>query len=204
VLIDFDPQGSATRWLAKRPAASPHIYGIAAYERDNRTTRSFRLRVPSEATHVVVDTPAALEGHELVEYTKDAHKIIVPVTPSAIDVHACTRTISDLLLMARIRRSENRIGVVANRVRAHTNAYAALQRFLCTLNVPVVATIRDSQNYVRSGGLGIGIHEMKSYVVAQDTPAWEPLAQWLGDARVAPEQGAEATWASRSSGPTSS
>jgi chromosome partitioning protein len=179
VLMDYDPQGSATRWFRKRGLGAFTMHGVAAFERDLRTTRTFRLRVPPLATRVVIDTPAALDAQSLPELTRDADKIIVPVLPSDIDVHACTRIIADLLLVAKIRRADNRIGVVANRVKRNTLVYRSLQRFLETLNVPVVATLRDSQNYVRSAELGAGIHEMKRHVVADDLAQWQPLIEWL-------------------------
>jgi len=179
VLMDHDPQGSSTRWFRKRGPSLHRIEGIAAHERDHRTTRTFRLRIPAGTSRVIVDTPAAIPAQELVDYTRDADRIIVPVLPSDIDVHACTRIISDLLLVAKIKRSENRIGVVANRVRRNTLVYQSLQRFLATLNVPVVATLRDSQNYVRSAELGIGIHEMRPYLVADDLAQWQSLMDWI-------------------------
>src|SRR5215471_19105980 len=179
VLMDFDPQGSSVRWAKKRQSAQPPIHVIAAYENDARTTRAFQLRIPPHATHVIVDTPAALDSPKLPEMTRDAHKIIVPVLPSDIDIHACSRIIRDLLLVAKIRREDDRIGVVANRIRRNTLTYQSLIRFLQTLGIPIIATIRDSQNYVRAAELGIGVHEMKSYIAREDVEQWEPLVQWL-------------------------
>jgi len=179
VLMDFDPQGSSLRWVKKRKPSQPPIHVIAAFEKDTRTTRAFQLRVPEEATHIIVDTPAALEGQQLPAMTRDAHKIIVPVLPSDIDIHTCSRCIGDLLLVAKIRREDNRIGVIANRVRRNTLIYQALIRFLHTLSIPIVATIRDSQNYVRAAELGVGVHEMKSYVAQDDVEQWLPLIDWL-------------------------
>ncbi|HEX4647783.1 MAG TPA: ParA family protein [Steroidobacteraceae bacterium] len=179
VLMDFDPQGSSLRWVRKRRPAQPPILVIAAFEKDSRTTRAFQLRVPDAATHVVVDTPAALDPRELADMTRDADKILVPVLPSDIDIHACSRCIRDLLLVAKIRRDENRIGVIANRIRRNTVTYQSLIRFLHTLGIPIVATIRDSQNYVRGAELGIGVHEMKSYVAQEDVAQWVPLVEWL-------------------------
>ena len=179
VLMDFDPQGSSLRWVKKRQPSQPPIHVIAAFEKDTRTTRAFQLRVPAQATHVVVDTPAALPGQELPAMTRDAHKIIVPVLPSDIDIHACSRCIRDLLLIAKIHREDNRIGVVANRIRRNTLIYQALIRFLHTLGIPIVATIRDSQNYVRAAELGIGVHEMKTYIAREDVEQWVPLIEWL-------------------------
>jgi chromosome partitioning protein len=179
VLMDFDPQGSSVRWVKKRQPAQPPIEAIAAFEKDTRTTRSFQLRIPEHATHVVVDTPAAIEPHQLPDLTRDAHKILVPVLPSDIDIHTCSRSIGDLLLVAKIRRDENRIGVIANRVRRNTLMYQALIRFLHTLGIPIVAVIRDSQNYVRAAELGVGVHEMKGHVARQDVEQWGPLVTWL-------------------------
>jgi chromosome partitioning protein len=179
VLMDFDPQGSSVRWVKKRQPAQPPIQAIAAFEKDSRTTRAFQLRVPDDATHVIVDTPAAVEPRQLPDMTRDAHKILVPVLPSDIDIHTCSRCIGDLLLVAKIRREENRIGVIANRVRRNTLMYQALIRFLHTLGIPIVAIIRDSQNYVRAAELGVGVHEMKSYVAQADVEQWGPLVTWL-------------------------
>ena len=188
VLMDFDPQGSSVRWVKKRKPPQPPVHVIAAYERDSRTTRAFQLRVPDLATHVIVDTPAALEARQLPEMTRDADKVLVPVLPSDIDIHTCSRCIRDLLLVGKIRREDDRIGVIANRVRRNTLTYQSLIRFLHTLGIPIVATIRDSQNYVRAAELGIGVHEMKSYVVREDVEQWLPLVQWLAGPRGQPDQ----------------
>ena len=179
VLMDFDPQGSSVRWVKKRQPAQAPIEAIAAFEKDSRTTRAFQLRIPDHATHVVVDTPAAVDPRQLPDLTRDAHKILVPVLPSDIDIHTCSRSIGDLLLVAKIRRDENRIGVIANRVRRNTLMYQALIRFLHTLGIPIVAIIRDSQNYVRAAELGVGVHEMKGHVAREDVEQWGPLVTWL-------------------------
>ena len=49
----------------------------------------------------------------------------------------------------------------------------------------VVATLRDSQHYVRSAELGIGIHEMRPYLVADDLAQWQPLMDWIESAATA-------------------
>src|SRR6202007_419521 len=120
-----------------------------------------------------------LSAPQLPDMVRDAAKIIVPVLPSDIDIHTCSRCIRDLLLVAKIRREDDRIGVIANRVRRNTLTYQSLIRFLHTLGIPIVATIRDSQNYVRGAELGIGVHEMKSYLAQDDVAQWVPLLDWL-------------------------
>jgi chromosome partitioning protein len=179
LLSDNDPQGSSTRWLKKRTANQPFINGVAAFERNSRMTRAWQLRIPPDAAHVVVDTPAAVTAQEMPEMTKSAHAIIVPVLPSDIDISTCSKCIADLLLIAKVPREENRIAVVANRVKRNTLVYQSLMRFLHTLRIPVIATLRDSQNYVRAAEQGVGLHEMKKYLVEQDLQDWEPLLAWL-------------------------
>ena len=188
LLIDRDPQGSSTRWLRKRKMPQPVINGIATFERDSRTTMSWQMRVPDGTQKIVVDSPAAVEARGMPELVRDANKVIVPVLPSDIDIHAASRCIADLLLVAKIKRAENRIGVVANRVRKNTLMFQALMRFLEKLDIPVIATIRDSQNYVRAAEQGVGIHEMKPYTVKEDLAQWESLLAWIEPERVLAEQ----------------
>jgi chromosome partitioning protein len=179
LLLDSDPQGSSIRWLKKRKPEQPFIHGVAAFQPNSRMTRAWQLRVPPDAAHVVVDTPAAIPAMDMPELTRSADAIIVPVLPSDIDIHAFSRCIADLLLIAKVRRDENRIGVVANRVKRNTVIYQSLMRFLNTLRIPVVATLRDSQNYLRAAEQGVGLHEMKKPLVEQDLKDWEPLLGWL-------------------------
>jgi len=178
-LMDFDPQASATRWLKSRPTALNPIYGIAAHQRPSGVTRAFQLRIPPGIARVVVDTPAALDPAAIAEHTREADAIIVPVLPSHIDIHACARCIEQLLTTARIKRRENRIAVVANRVRPNTLVFRSLMRFLETLDIPIVATLRESQNYIRSAETGVGVHEMQPERSHPDMEQWSPLLAWL-------------------------
>lgn len=178
-LIDFDPQASSSRWLRARPATLPAIHGIAAYQRSMAVTRSFLLRIPPGTTRIVVDTPAALDPLAIADFTRDADAIVVPVLPSHIDIHACARCIEHLLTTARIKRRESRIAVVANRVRPNTLVFRSLMRFLETLDIPIVAALRESQNYIRSAEQGLGVHEMQPQRSQPDMEQWAPLVAWL-------------------------
>jgi hypothetical protein len=82
-------------------------------------------------------------------------------------------------LVAKIPRNSQRIGVIANRVKKNTVMYRALMRFLGTLEIPILTTLRDSQNYVRAAESGMGIFEMKPYLVREDLDQWLPLLGWL-------------------------
>lgn len=178
-LMDLDPQGSSMRWLKKRPRDHAAVHGIAGFERSVTVTRSWQLRVPSDCSPLIIDTPAAMDAQTLPEMTRGADAVLVPVMPSDIDIHAAARCIADLLLVAKIKRSDERIGIVANRVRSNTLVSQSLMRFLHSLDIPLIATIRDTQNYVRCAESGMGIYELPRWQARQDLDAWEDLMQWL-------------------------
>jgi chromosome partitioning protein len=187
-LIDMDAQGSSMRWIRKRTPLQPVVYGVAGFERKAGITRSFALRVQEDSEVIIVDTPAAVDPQRLSELTRDAQAILVPVLPSDIDIHAATRCISDLLLVAKIKRSEQRIAVIANRVKRNTVMFRSLMKFLYSLQIPVIATLRDSQAYVRAFEYGNGLFEMKPYTVREDLEMWQPLIGWLNNRHSLTEQ----------------
>jgi chromosome partitioning protein len=182
-LMDLDPQGSTTYWLKKRSEDRPPIHGIVGFGLDGTMTRSWQLRVPPECTMLITDTAAALQPHSFGEITRGADAVLVPVMPSDIDIHAAAKCIADLLLVAKVRRSENRIGIIANRVKSNTLTSQALMRFLNSLDIPLVATLRDSQNYVRSTETGIGVQEMPAWQAKPDHEHWQMINEWLDSKR---------------------
>jgi chromosome partitioning protein len=192
-LMDFDPQGTSTRWLEKRPPDRPRIQGVAAYARTMAVTRSFQLRVPQGADRVIVDTPAALQPHDFIEHVKDADAVLVPVMPSDADIHACSRCIGHLLIAGKIKRRENRLSVIANRVKPNTIIFRTLMRFLDQMQIPVVTTLRDAQSYVYAGEQGLGLHELNPARVQPELAQWELLWSWLESRRHAAEPAATIT-----------
>ena len=103
----------------------------------------------------------------------------IPVLPSEIDIHAVSRCIADLLLVGRMERYTERVAVIANRVKKNTLIYAKLQRFLHSLGIPFVTSLRDTQNYVRASAAGMGIHELDARAARDDVRDWQALIDWL-------------------------
>jgi chromosome partitioning protein len=187
-LLDLDSQGSSTRWLSKRSEDAPPIHGIRGFDIPANVTRTFAMRPPDDCERLVVDTAASVSAQEMVPITRDAYRILIPVLPSDIDIHAAARCVADLLLIAKIPRAENRIAVVANRVKRNTLVFRSLMRFLQSLQIPVAGVLRDAQNYVRAFESGQSIHELKGGTQAEDQRQWQSILSWLEDDQVpAPE-----------------
>ncbi len=179
VLMDFDPQGSTTAWLERRSAAYPEIHGIAAFKKSMQATRSWQLRVPSDTVNLLVDSPGSVGHDELRELTRESTSILVPVLPSSMDIHAASRCIADLLLVAKVDRRDRKLAVIANRTRKNTKSFAKLMRFLDSLGIPIIAVLRDSQNFVHAAGKGVGLCEMQPSRVKQDVEQIEKIVRWL-------------------------
>jgi len=178
-IMDYDPQGSSMAWLSRRAAELPPIHGIAAFKKSMQATRSWQLRVPNETVNLLIDSPASVTHDDLRELTRDSTSILVPVLPSSMDIHAASRCIADLLLVAKVDRRDRKLAVVANRTRKHTKSFGKLMRFLDSLGIPIIAVLRDSQNFVHAAEEGLGLCEMQPSRVKQDVAELEKIIRWL-------------------------
>jgi chromosome partitioning protein len=179
-LIDFDPQGSAIQWLQLRRSDRSKIHGISAYKKSaTQAVRTWYLRsLPAQTRKVVIDTPAGLSGMLLNDLIRESDYIIIPVTPSPIDIRATTRFIKELFLTPAYRAEPRHVAVVANRVRKNTLVYSKLELFLKSLKIPFIASFRDTQFYIRASEYGLGIHDLKN-AQKTDVNDWEKLVAWI-------------------------
>ena len=171
MLGDIDRQQSSRQWLAMRPAHLPPIRGW------EEVSHNDIVRPPKGTTHVVLDTPAGLHGKRLDAVLRIAHKILIPLQPSLFDIQATHAFLG--ALREHPRAAEIRLGLVGMRVREHTIANDQLHQYLATLNVPVVAWLRDTQNYVQLAARGLTLWDVAPSRVERDLEQWLPLKEWI-------------------------
>ena len=99
--------------------------------------------------------------------------------PSPIDIQATAHFIKDVLLIGKARKRQINVAVVANRVRRNTLMYNQLERFLFTLKIPFVTSLRDTQNYSKAIEQGVGVQEIHHSRGRVDRQQWAPLINWL-------------------------
>jgi chromosome partitioning protein len=126
---------------------------------------------------VVLDTPAGLQGKRLEAVLKIADQVLIPLQPSLFDIQATHAFVQTL--QAHRRAPEIRFGLVAMRVRDHTLAFEQLRHYLATLPLPLVAALRDTQNYVQLAARGLTLWDVAPGRVERDLAQWQPLTQWL-------------------------
>ena len=102
----------------------------------------------------------------------------VPVQPSLFDIFA-TQTFLDKLTERGLLKENGRVGVLGMRVDARTRAAEQLQRFVESLDMPVLGYLRDTQNYVQLAAHGLTLWDVAPSRVARDLEQWQMLLDWL-------------------------
>ncbi len=74
---------------------------------------------------------------------------------------------------------DRKLAVVANRTRKNTKSFRKLMRFLDSLGIPIIAVLRDTQNFVHAAEKGVGICEMPPSRVRTDVDEINKIVRWL-------------------------
>ncbi len=171
-LCDLDRQQSALRWMAFRDPSLPPVTGYYA-------GNQMIFNLPKEPDWVVLDAPAGLQGYKLSDYLRLVNKVIVPVVPSVFDMAATEDFLNSIRAELRGRRGV--IGIVAMRVDPRTKAAAMLEEFLRHFDIPILAYLRNTQNYVNAAAGGLTVFDPPRSKHRRDEEQWQPLLQWLAD-----------------------
>lgn len=183
MLGDVDRQQSSRLWLGLRPA---EVRPIRAWE----VARDDVARPPKGTTHVVLDTPAGLHGKRLKDVLRLADRILVPLQASIFDIYATREFLDQVSELCR--GSKPVVGMVGMRVDERTIASEQLQQFIGGLGVPMVGTLRPTQNYVHLAARGLTVFDVSAGRVARDLEQWRSICEWL-DGRGSPTQVANST-----------
>lgn len=165
-MLDLDRQKSATTWLAMREMALPDIDLV---QEGHKT----------DADWLVIDSPAGLHGKTLERALKLAHKVIVPIAPSLFDIRASQDFLALLNQEKAVRKGHAFVGVVGMRVDARTRAGVTLEQFMAQHGLPVLACLRNTQNYVNSVFEGRSLFDLPHHVAERDLMPWADLLGWI-------------------------
>jgi chromosome partitioning protein len=170
MLGDADRQQSSRLWLGLRP---PTARPIQSWEFDMEQI----ARPPKGTTHVVLDTPAGLHGRRFKDIMKLADKVLVPLQPSVFDIFATRAFLDELAQNAHASRAQ--IGIVGMRVDARTIAADKLGEFVQSIGLPMLGTLRDTQNYIHLAAQGLTLFDVAPAKVERDLELWQPIGHWL-------------------------
>jgi chromosome partitioning protein len=165
-MLDLDRQKSATHWLAARDMALPDIELL----RDGQK---------GETDWLVIDSPAGLHGKNLERALKLAHKVAVPIAPSLFDIRASQEFLAALHAEKAVRKGHAFVGVVGMRVDPRTRAGVTLEQFMAQQDLPVLAYLRNTQNYVNAAFEGKSLFDLPHHIAERDIEQWAGLTGWL-------------------------
>ena len=176
-LADFDPQKSSLNWLRQRTFDLPKIKAINA--------NTERFIYPDNLDYLIIDTPASLDKEKMQQLIHLTDIIIIPILPSPIDIQAAGYFIYQLLLKYRITSEDKDICMVANRVRGRSHIYKELIKFTDSIKLPLIATLHDSQNYIKYSAKGSSLFDYKNQSSLSKTiEDWLPLTDWLNSKEI--------------------
>ncbi|HXY05719.1 MAG TPA: ParA family protein [Burkholderiaceae bacterium] len=175
MLGDLDRQQTARGWLRLRP---PSAAAITSWEFDERAV----AKPPRGVTHIVLDTPAGINGSELRDAVRIAAKIIVPLQASLFDIEA-THAFLGKLAEQGASIANGRVALVATRADPRTRAAQQLDRYVQQTRAPFLGFLRDAQIYVQLAAQGLTLWDVAPARVQQDIEQWAPIIHWISEGR---------------------
>lgn len=177
-LMDLDPQSSSVYWAHQRPSDAPHVQLVDAHNSPANVTRSWAIQPSRDTEVLIVDTPARPDMSSLGPLLREATGLVIPVLPSNFDVQALQNCLDKLTKTVGLCEPHMKIAVVINKSRRDGPAQARIRAMLQEYRLPLIACLRDTQNFIRTAEAGLGIFEMKGAHYKTDKNSLTPLMAW--------------------------
>lgn len=168
-LADLDRQRSSTNWLERRP---DNLAPISLVDLESK-------KPPKKLERLVVDVPAAMRRSVVGDIVQQANVLVIPVLPSSFDEGGTKRLLKHLDAQKAVRKGKRDICFVANRIKLNARSTNQLDDFLGRLPYPVMARLRDTQNYVNFAADGTSIFDSSSARLRDYQVEWQPLLDYL-------------------------
>jgi chromosome partitioning protein len=182
MLGDADRQQSTVPWLRRRAARTLPATAVIGRALDPRNV----LRPPARVSHVVIDTPGALQGFDLARILVFADAVLVPVCNSAFDRESAAACLAEIRGHPRVTSGRCKVGALGMRIDSRTTGQQLLQSWAEEQGVALVGVLREAQIYVRCVERGLTIFDLPAARVQTDLEQWQPILQWLGPLLEAP------------------
>ena len=163
-LIDADTQGSACQWAEPGNLQFP-IYEVALTDQTITRWVGELIRVAAKHDYVVVDT--APHERAVGASIGLSDLVLVPCTPSGLDIEATVHTLETVNLVRNRRQGHPRLILVPNRVDVRTLEGRQIVEELTGFGELVGPTIGDRSAFVRAFSAGQSVAKMPDGQVSQ-------------------------------------
>jgi chromosome partitioning protein len=156
VLLDLDPQASATQWATAGTQTFPATVkqlGAGGVHRDLR--RDFRA-----FDFVVLDCPPSADSRQAELALLGSDTVIIPVLPSPVDLWASLRLPAEIE-QARQRNANLRAFLLLNQIESRSALSAAMQDALAEFGLPVLKSVVRRRSVYKTAALeGVSVYQM--------------------------------------------
>ena len=149
VLLDADPQGSATNWAGAGGADGdlPPVRGLAAAE-----VGAAMGKAAGSCRYVLVDCPPHLQSDTLRRVVEWVDLVLIPVQPSPLDLWASV-DMAATVVETRVRNPRLRAFMVLNQLDSRNALSGAMHQALAEFEVPALANGLTRRAAFRSAAL---------------------------------------------------
>ncbi len=156
VLLDLDPQGSATQWAAAGtqpfPATVKQLGAAGAHRDLRRDFRAFEF--------IVLDCPPAIDSRQAEIALLGCDTVLIPVLPSPVDLWASLRLPAEIE-QARQRNANLRAFLLLNQIESRSALSAAMQDALAEFGLPALKSVVRRRSVYKTAALeGVSVYQM--------------------------------------------
>ena len=170
LVIDVDPQQSATKWANIRESDSPRVIATITPDLPKALADATRRGVEL----VIIDTSPRAD-RDCIDICRRADFVIVPVRPSVMDIPAVEET------MALIEKAgqSNKSVIVLNAVPSNTSEGAEAAELLSTIGELLSVSLGDRVDFRRAltGGQGVTEFAPKSKAANEALELYRAIAE---------------------------
>ena len=156
-LIDADDQESATQWAGPGNLQFP-VYTLALREQPIGDWVRMFNQIAANHQYAVVDTSPSERA--LVASIAVSGLVLVPCTPSGLDIEATARTLEIIEKVCALRQRQPNLIIVPNRIDSRTLEGRQLVDELSCFNETVSPTIGSRSAFTRAFSVGHSVADM--------------------------------------------
>jgi len=155
LVIDADPQGSASQWCSLSSDEKP--FPISVITVGGQLPREV-TRFAKDYDFIVIDCPPTLETGVMQAALQISEAVLIPVLPSPVDLWASIR-IADAVEHARIRNRKLNAFIVINQLEPRSALSNQMKEALEEFDIPSLkATIRRRAIYRNAAVEGLSVY----------------------------------------------
>ena len=119
----------------------------------------------------LLDCPASLNDTDLSTLLSLSDFLLIPINPSPVDLRALGHFFFKLAAHEEYKIENKAVGLIVNRMKNYTKLHQKMLNKIKSFNVPLITTIRDTQNYTLPAAMGMGIFDLPQSRIKSDIVA---------------------------------